>query len=218
MKRTAFFLSLLVLLALSGCHFDNFHKTTGSGTMKLEKRNVPAFTAVDISGAYDVEIVVQKEQSLEIEGDDNLLPLIKTEVKNGVLAINNEKGFNTKHTLRVRISVPQLKGISTSGASEIVVANVKSDDFDINTSGAGSLKVAGETKTLALEMSGAGDVDAKELRAAKVTVNSSGASGADVYASEDLRVDASGAGHVNYYGNPKNVSEDVSGAASISKK
>ena len=218
MKRTAFFLSLLVLLALGGCRFDDFHKTTGSGTMKLEKRNVPAFTAVDISGAYDVEIIVQKEQSLEIEGDDNLLPLIKTEVRNGVLAINNEKGFNTKHTLRVRISVPQLKGISTSGASEIVVANVKSDEFNIDTSGAGSLKVAGETKTLALEMSGAGSVDAKELRAEKVTVNSSGASGADVYASEDLRVDASGAGHVNYYGNPKNVSEDVSGAASISKK
>ena len=218
MKRTAFFLSLLALLAVSSCHFDNFHKTTGSGTMKLEKRNVPAFTAVNISGAYDVEIVVQKEQSLEIEGDDNLLPLIRTEVKNGVLEINNEKSFNTKHTLRVRISIPQLEGISSSGASEMVVSNVKSDEFKIDTSGAGSLKVAGETKRLALEMSGAGDVDAKELRAEKVTVNSSGAAGAEVFASQDLRVDASGAGHIDYYGNPKNVSEDVSGAASISKK
>jgi Putative auto-transporter adhesin, head GIN domain len=218
MKRTALFLSLLGLLAVSGCSFDSFHKTTGSGTMKLEKRNVPAFTAVNISGAYDVEIVVQKEQSLEIEGDDNLLPLIKTEVRNGVLEINNEKGFNTKHTLRVRISVPQLKGISTSGASDLIVSNVKSDEFNIDTSGASSLKVAGETKTLALEMSGAGDVDAKELRAEKVMVNSSGAAGAEVFASEDLRVDASGAGHIDYYGNPKTVSEDVSGAASISKK
>jgi hypothetical protein len=218
MKRTAFFLSLLVLVALGGCHFSDFNKTSGSGTMKLEKRNVPAFTAVNISGAYEVEIVVQKEQSLEIEGDDNLLPLIKTEVRDGVLEINNEKSFNTKHALRVRISVPQLKGISTSGASEMVVSNVKSDEFNIDTSGASSIKVSGETKTLALEMSGAGDVDTRELRAEKVTVNSSGAAGADVYASEDLRVDASGAGHVNYYGNPKNVSEDVSGAASVSKK
>lgn len=218
MKRTAFFLSLLALIALGGCSFDNFHKTSGSGAMKLEKRNVPAFTAVNISGAYEVEIVVQKEQSLEIEGDDNLLPLIKTEVRDGVLEINNEKSFNTKHALRVRISVPQLKGISTSGASEMVVSNVKSDEFNIDTSGASNIKVSGETKTLALEMSGAGDVDTRELRAEKVTVNSSGAAGADVYASEDLRVDASGAGHINYYGNPKNVSEDVSGAASVSKK
>lgn len=217
MKRTIFFLSLL-LLVLGGCKFDSFHKTNGSGTMKLEKRDVPAFTAVNISGAYDVEIVAQKEQSLEIEGDDNLLPLIRTEVNGGVLDISNEKPFSTRNKLRVRISVPNLDGISASGASEIVASGVKSADFHIDTSGAGSLKVSGETKALALEMSGAGDVDARDLRAQKVSVNSSGASSAEVYASEELRVDASGAGNIDYYGDPKNVSEDVSGAASISKK
>ena len=218
MKRIAFFLSPLVLLALGGCHFAGFNKTTGSNTMKLEKRSVPAFTAVNISGAYQVEIVAQKEQSLEIEADDNLLPLIRTEVNNGVLEITNEKSYDTKQFPRVLISVPQLAGISTSGASEMVVSNVKSDEFRIDTSGASSIKVVGETKQLALEMSGAGNVDAQELRAERVTVNSSGAASADVYASEDLRIDASGAGHVNYYGNPKHVSEDVSGAASISKQ
>src|SRR5215210_2361654 len=135
MKRIALFLSLLALLALGGCHFDSFHRTTGSGTMKLEKRNVPAFTAVDISGAYDVEIVVQKEQSLEIEGDDNLLPLITTEVKGGLLDISNSKSFSTKNKLRLRISVPSLDAISSSGASDIVISGVKSDDFGIDSSG-----------------------------------------------------------------------------------
>ena len=51
-----------------------------------------------------------------------------------------------------------------------------------------------------------------------MSVNSSGAAEATVYASEDLSVSASGAGTVNYYGDPKNVSENVSGGASISKK
>jgi hypothetical protein len=218
MKRILIFLA--VVMAASGCGYRHGFGggKSGSGTMKVEKRNVPAFTAVNLSGAYEVEIVAQKEQSLEIEGDDNLLPLIKTEVNGGVLEIFNEKSFSTKHPIRVRISVPKLDGISSSGASEIVASGVKGDEFNIDTSGASSVKVAGETTKFGLEMSGAGEVDAKDLRARIVSVDSSGAASAEVYASEELRVDASGAGNVTYYGDPKNVSEDVSGAASISKR
>jgi putative autotransporter adhesin-like protein len=219
MKRKILFLSLALLLALGGCKFGDFNKTTGSGKMKIEKRDVPAFRSLDISGAYDVEIVVQKEQSLELEGDDNLLPLIKTEVSNsGVLTINNEKSFSTKNKLRVRISVPNLIGISTSGASDIVASNIKSDGFDINMSGASNLQLSGETYKLAVEISGAGDLDAKDLHANVVSVHSSGAAKADVYASEELRAEVSGAGNVNYYGDPKVVKEDTSGAGTISKQ
>ena len=218
MKKAILFLSLVMLVpVLGGCH-GHFGNVTGSGTMKLEKRDVPAFTAVSISGAYDVEIVVQKEQSLEIEGDDNLLPLIRTEVKNGVLNIDNEKSFSTKHALRVRISVPNLDALSTSGASEFNVTNVKSDDFNIEASGAGHIEISGETKELEVGMSGAVGLDAKDFKAQKVNVTTSGASSADVYASEELRASVSGAGNIDYYGDPKTVSEDASGAGSISKK
>jgi hypothetical protein len=217
MKKTILLLSL-VALAFGGCKFDDFSKTSGSGTMKLEKRSVPVFTALDISGAFDVEISIKPEQSLEIEGDDNLLPLIKTEVKDGVLNINNEKSFSTKHKLRVRISVANLKAISTSGASDIIASDVKSDDFKIDASGAGKLQLSGETKALDVEMSGAGELAAKDFRAQRVVINSSGAAEADVYASEELTAHVSGAGNVNYYGNPKTINEDRSGAGSISKK
>src|SRR6266853_278374 len=131
MKRTIIFLSL-VLVTLGGCKsVDNPNgkttgadklsgKTAGSGVMKVEKRSVPAFTSVSISGLYDVEIIAQKEQSLEIEGDDNLLPLIKTEVNSGTLTIGNNQSLSTRGKLRVRLSSPSLDGINTSGASDII--------------------------------------------------------------------------------------------------
>src|SRR5205085_9782709 len=119
LKKAALFLSL-TLLMLSCCKFN---KVSGSGAMKLDKRSVPAFTAVDISGAYEVEIVAQKEQSFEIEGDDNLLPLIKTEVRDGVLVVKNDKSISSKSKLRLRIAVQKLDGIETSGASDIVATN-----------------------------------------------------------------------------------------------
>lgn len=209
-----------MLVALGGCKYlsKSGGGATGSGVMKTEKRNVPAFTSVNISGAYDVEIVGQKEPSLEIEGDDNLLPLIKTEVKDGALTIGNDQSLSTRGKLRVRISVPKLDGISTSGASDIIVSNVKSDAFKIDTSGAGSLKIAGETKTLEVKLTGAGEVDAKDLHAERVNITSSGAASVDVYASEELHVNATGAGEVNYYGAPKVVTRDGSGVATITKK
>ncbi|HYG81922.1 MAG TPA: head GIN domain-containing protein [Pyrinomonadaceae bacterium] len=215
MKRTVGLLALVVLLG--GCHWYG-KGTSGSGKTKAEKRNLSGFKAVKVSGAYEVEIVAQKDAGVELEGDDNLLPLVRTEVNNGVLNIFNNESFSTSDAIRVRISVPQLDAISTSGASDIVVTNVKSDDFSVSTSGAGSLKISGQARTLDLEISGAGSVDTKDLRAERVTVDSSGAAEADVYASEDLRVSASGAGSVNYYGDPKNVSENVSGGASVSKR
>src|SRR6058998_1729791 len=102
MKKATLLLSFALLVLSSGCKFDH---VSGSGAKKVEKRSVPAFTTVNISGAYEVEITAQNEQSVEIEGDDNLLPLIKTEVKDGVLEISNEKGFSTRNKLHVRISV-----------------------------------------------------------------------------------------------------------------
>lgn len=215
MKKIILLFLSLALVALGGCKFD---KVAGSGTTKTEKRNVPVFTAVDVSGAYEVQIVAQKEQSVEIEGDDNLLPLIKTEVKDGVLEVSNEKSLSTRNKLRLRISVQQLNGIETSGLSDIAATNIKSDEFKIETSGASELKISGEAKAVSIHSSGAGKIDAKELHAEKANVSTSGAAEVEVYATEELAADVSGAGNVDYYGNPKTVKEDKSGAGTVTKK
>lgn len=223
MKKILFILTLA--LTFGAC--KQFGKMTGggdggqvvgSGVSKVEKRDVPAFTSVDVSGAFEVEITAQKDLSVELEGDDNILPLIKTEVKGGVLTIGNSQSISTRSKLRLRISAPTLDGIASSGASEIVASGVKSDDFRIDFSGASNLQVSGETKTLEVEMSGAGEVDAKDLRAQKVKVTSSGAAQADVYASEELTASVSGAGNINYYGDPKVFNEDKSGPGTITKR
>lgn len=220
MKKILFI--LILALALGACkHLERMTgggQVVGSGVSKVEKRNVPAFTSIELSGAFEVEITAQKDLSVEIEGDDNILPLITTEVKGGVLTVGNSKSISTKSKLRLKISVPNLDGISASGASDIVASGVKSDDFRIDTSGASSIQVSGETKTLEVEMSGAGEVDAKDLRAQKVSATSSGAASADVYASEELSASVSGAGNINYYGNPKVLKEDKSGAGNITKR
>ena len=210
----------MLAVMLTGCSFvKNFgDKVAGSGVIKNEKRNVTPFTSIDASGAFDVEVVCQKDLSLELEGDDNLLPLVKTEVRGGTLYLNPEKDFSVRKPLRVKISVPNLESISSSGASNFRVTNMKNDKFKIGTSGASSLHLAGETKSLDMEMSGASKVESEDLRAERVTISLSGAGEADVYASEELNAEVSGAGSVSYSGDPKTVNKHVSGVGSVSKK
>lgn len=218
MKRTVCLLALLV--AMTGCghlKWGNSHGLSGSGKIKTEKRDVGAFTSVDVTGAYEVEIVCQKQPGLEVEGDDNILPVVQTYVENGTLHIESERGFNVKNPIKVRITTTNLEGLSSSGASKITLEGVKNEQLVIETSGASKIDAAGETKSLEIESSGASKVDVQDLRATRVKVSLSGAGRAQVYASEEVNADVSGASSVTYYGEPKVVNKSVSGAGSINK-
>jgi hypothetical protein len=218
MKRTVCLLALA--LVMTGC--GKFLKwggrgPSGSGNIKTEKRQIGAFSSVDVSGAYDVQIVCQKSPGLEIEGDDNVLPLVQTYVENNTLYIKSERGFNVKKPIRVRITAGDLQGVSSSGASAITLEGVKNEQLVIETTGASKIDAAGETKSLEIESSGASKVDVRDLRAERVKVSLSGAGYANVYASEEVNAHVSGASSVTYYGEPKVVNKTVSGAGSINK-
>src|SRR5207253_9567631 len=118
----------------------------------------------------------------------------------------------------LRISVPNLVKVDAKGAAKIRVTSVKSESFEIHSSGASSVTAAGETKNVDIHSSGAGMIDAEKLRAEKANVSSSGAASIDVYATEQLDVSVTGVGRVSYSGNPKTVNKNVSGVASVTKK
>lgn len=215
-------ISILLILALTvaGCsHMRGLsHDVVGSGVIKTEKRPVTSFTSIEASGAFDIEVACQKEPSLEIEGDDNLLPLIKTEVSGNTLKIKPEKSFSVKKSIRIRITVANIDDISSSGATSFHVTEVKNEKMTIEASGASSFDMSGETVALDMELSGASKVEAERLKAARVKITLSGAGKANVFASEELDANVSGAGNVTYAGEPKKVYKKVSGVGTVSKK
>jgi hypothetical protein len=195
----------------------NFGGVRGSGVIKTETRDVPKFTSIDIGGAADLEVTAQKSQNVEIETDDNLLPLITTEVKNGTLYISNtEKISWNRGGLKVRISVDQLNGLDLSGASKANVTGIRSDSFKLKASGASKVTLAGEASALDIDTSGASVVSAENLKSAKADVDASGACKVSVFATENIDADASGASRITYSGSPKSVNKKSSGASSVS--
>src|SRR5262245_40168474 len=115
MRKTAVFgLFVAFIVAFSGCHINK--GVRGSGNRRTEKRTLPAFNAVETTGAYQAEILCQKAASFEIETDDNILPLIKTEVRDGVLYVTSEGRINPSKGVQLRISIPELYSVASRGA------------------------------------------------------------------------------------------------------
>src|SRR5262249_55133991 len=137
------FLGCLILFA-SGCHF-NYHQVAGSGNRQTQKRDVAPFSSIASLGAFEITVVSQKPVSLEIEGDDNILPLISTEVSNNVLHIKTAQNYSTHEPIKVRLAVPNLEGMSVTGAGKVSITGVKNEKFELNANGAPNISVEGET-------------------------------------------------------------------------
>ncbi|AOY84127.2 DUF2807 domain-containing protein [Moorena producens JHB] len=196
----------------------NTMSVQGSSVLKTESRKVSAFTAIDVSGSYEIELVSQPTTNLEISGDDNILPLIITEVRNNTLFIYPEKSISPKTLLKIKASSQNIEQISTHGANYVKVSNVNNQRLYIKGNGSGKTELYGNTKELYLKVYGAVDVNGKNLYSTKAKVDLFGASQVNVYATEKLTASVFGLGHINYYGNPKTVIRNILGLGSISKK
>ncbi len=195
-----------------------FKSIKGSGVTKVEKRDVAGFKKIEVSGAIEVEITAQKDFSVDVEADDNLLEYVKTEVDGDTLKIYTKSRIWKSNKIRVVISMPELTETVVSGASKITANNVKTDSFKIDVSGASKIEVNGEAKDLKIEASGASKINAENLKVANADVDVSGATSVTVNATEEVKAEASGASKINYIGEPKNLIKDVSGASKVSQK
>jgi hypothetical protein len=196
----------------------NFGGLKGSGNTAVEKRDLSGFTKIDAGGAFVIEIVAQKDFSVEVEADDNLLQHIETRVDGQTLEISTNKRFSTKSPLRIRIAAPNIDELEISGASKVNLSGARNETLKVDASGASKIKLEGETKDLHVELSGASKLEAEGLKAINSNIDASGASSAEVSVTGDLTVDLSGASKVIYSGDPANLEKSTSGASSVRKK
>lgn len=207
----------------------------GSGVRTSVNRTVASFDRVDVGGAYDVVIRVGAAPSVVLEGDDNLLPLIRTEVRNGTLHINAEDDMRSREPIRISIGVAALNGVHSGGSSDVAVRDVRSEAFDASVSGSSELTANGDFGDLSASISGSGEItmsgtadgidgrvsgsgelDLLDVRARSARVDVSGSGGATVQVSDRLDAKVSGSGDVRYRGQPA-VSMDVSGSGDVER-
>lgn len=205
---------ILALVVLAGCSWTGIR---GSGTAKTEVRTVPPFSAIDLTGSMDAEIAVGAEARVELSGDDNIIPLITTDVHGDHLEIGSRKSIRPNVKLLARITVPRLTGIDLSGSGDITARGIQADHLAIGISGSGTIRGDGTAHELEVNVGGSGAIAFGQLAAERARVNVSGSGAVEVAATRTLEVSISGSGDVTYHGDPE-LKKHVSGSGTVVKK
>ena len=205
----------------------------GSGRISSESRDVSGFDRIAVEDEFDVEVTVGPAASLSLTADDNLLPHVRTVVRNGTLHLETERELDPTDEIRIRVTVPALRGLSASGSSAIRASGVRSATFDTSVSGSadlradgdfgaleasisgsGSIRLQGTAQSVEASVSGSGDLDLAQVPSRTATVRVSGSGDAAVHATETLDATVSGSGDVRYVGSPR-VETQISGSGSV---
>ena len=222
--RTAI-LSGALFVAASSAFALGARESVASGNVRTEIRTVAAFTAIVIEGSGNVTLSQGRTQSLSVETDDNLLPLVKTEVRAGVLYIGFKEGVKPVHLsqLEFLISVPELTAVKISGSGNLHATSlIRADaltleisgsggiysELDVGRlgvaiSGSGGITAEGKAAQLSVTISGSGSLQGRDLvsETAEVSVNGSGE--AVISARRTISINVSGSGRVAYGGGAK---------------
>lgn len=227
MKAVFFVLTLFLTVTIAGgissicaCGSEIARtRVTGSGVLKSEKRELKNFTGIDAGGAVEVTIASQQDFGVEVEADDNVIALVRTTVEEGILHIEMDDHFSFDNaTVKVRISLPELRLLDVSGASVAEVTQIKSENLTVDVSGASRVTLEGAATKLTSEVSGASSFNSEKLNSQHVQIEASGASKGYVHATEHLHAEASGASTIYYHGEPKHLEQETSGVSSIERR
>lgn len=215
MRKLALLLVLPILVA--GCHHGRLAGVQGNGKREIQKRPIAPFTSIETSGAFNIVVTCQKDPSLEVEGDANVLEFVTAEIRGGELHLQNKRDYSVSEPITFRITVPNLEGLSVTGAGQIEIKGMNNEKFEIDSSGAPNITVSGNTKVIDIDSNGAGKIDTQDLHAARAVVESKGVSRIDVDVEDQLDVTVSGPSSVYYKGNPV-VNKTVHGPGKVEKR
>jgi hypothetical protein len=154
-----------------------FHSVAGSGNVVSETREARDFDRITLSGVGTVTIAQTGEESLAIEAEDNILPLLTSEVHDHELelSVQHDAHISPRASIHFYVTVKDLHAISLSGAGKIELSTLKSRDLRLALSGSGDLTAPElSAETLDIRLSGAGKIAVDRLTASELDVTLSG--------------------------------------------
>ncbi len=193
--------------------------TLAAFCQKKETRPVSGFTAIDASSVFDITVTKGNTESLVIEADDEVMPYVRSEVRNNVLHLylDNGKKVNNVKILKAYVVMRNLEKVTLSGACKLTAKDLFTPDkFKSDCSGASSLYLNLKTNQLNVQMSGASktELTADVANDAKVDVSGSSNMLLDLKAT-NVKFSSSGVCSVDLNGSASDIKIDVSGSSNI---
>lgn len=209
----------------------------GSGRHRSEARAASGFDRVALNGIGHLVLTQTAQDSLTIEGDDNILPEITSQVSQGVLHLGVKSGTTIRPSLPIvyHLAMRNIAGIQQEGVATIQARSVQSDDLDLSVGGSGwvqidqlqarnlgvaidgsgSVRLAGDVGDQRVQIGGAGDYRADHLSSQSARVAIQGSGNCALWVAGKLDAEIFGSGNITYSGDPT-VTRQIVGAGTVS--
>jgi hypothetical protein len=236
---------LLAAVLLSGAGYT-YAKPLNSIKTKaaydVQDRHLSGFHAVDAQGSFDVYITQGSTESVKVDAPADVMDRVITEVVHGTLKIHNKRNNGgdwswTGHKkIVVYVSIRDIDAIGISGSGDVyfkdgihaehlsisvngsgdAFGKIETKELACDVSGSGNIKLTGHAETSSVSVSGSGDYSARDVTTNSTAVQVSGSGNANINASSSITAQVSGSGDVRYTGGASHVVKSKSGSGDIS--
>lgn len=188
----------------------------GSGTLATEVREVSGFSRVTLHGVGHLIIEQGGAEALTVTADDNVLPLVTTEVFGDELVLGtlSDQTFASASNIVYTLTVADLEALAVLGAAAAEIRGLDADRFAVQIEGAAVVTAAGRADEQQVVLDGVARYDARGLESRTVRVDVAGVSEAAVRVRERLEGRVDGQSTVEYIGHPV-VNVTAAGGAEV---
>jgi hypothetical protein len=218
----------------------NGKKVKGNGNVVTINRTTSAYDGIKVGGSFNVLLVEGEEGNISIEGEENIIPFIETEVKENTLEIKYQKNTNISTTKRLTVTVTykDIEKVSLGGSGNItnegtlkinnlsvslggsgnITLNIETKELNTNIGGSGNIELNGTSNELNCSIAGSGSIKAYDLPTNSLTANIAGSGNIRTTVKTKIKAQVVGSGSIYYKGTPKYIDVKSAGSGGIVDK
>ena len=192
-------------------------EVVGSGDLVTREEFFSGFTSVDAGSGFNVEISQSSSYSVLVTADDNVMDNIIVSKSGDTLNVGVNWAVSLSSvTLKVEITMPELRSLELSGGVQGRIEEItSSDSISIDLSGGSQLVGNGEAVDLTVDGSSGSQLDFTDFIVQDASIELSGGSQATINLDGTLDADLSGGSQLHYYGDPTFGDIEKSGGSII---
>lgn len=188
--------------------------STGSTDVYVKSTLTSHTITLTSSGASDIDLTTIEANSIFLNASGSSDIDIRSEAISDNISIYSSGSAD----INIRSIESSKLDLRSSGSSDISIRNVIATNTEALLNGASTISLSGKTDNLDVKASGSSDFKGKSFLSNTANVFSEGSSSSLIHVSEKLISKSTGSSDIIYYGNPKQVTEDKKGAASIKQR
>ena len=192
----------------------------GSGNVVTEPRTVSGFSGVSLHGVARIMIEQTGEETLTISAEDNVLPVLISEVRDGRLFLGPEENtsFELHEEIVYHVHVQNLSSIEINGVIYADAVGLDTESLDVDIRGVSYLTASGRARLQDVFFSGVSTYHAQALASEGITIDGGGVIDATVQVSDLLTVRACGVGSIKYIGAPEVLQSSTCYSLGVSRR